>query len=319
MKKARFIALLLCLICILTLFFACATNQTNNSSESNIGNLVNDDTSSGDSATASAASDTSAAVYSIGVPKERLTAVVGSFELPTYYVTDGNVWLKDYKVIASDVIDPDGAPVYIDEENTFSAYATGVYSATYTAVYVGGKEEILVPDAVVEIEFIKPASVVVADFNNGADHIRGFGCTPKFCRDEIMLDGANGALKMVAKQAYTDTYVAIDMPNITDISAYDYIQFSVYNTCSETVQVGFAHACFTLCQPREWTTIKLKLSDVGVKKHDTGAVWSFQKFDKNWNGINVDFTDITSFAIRVRGGMPTDGALYVSSILATVE
>ncbi len=82
----------------------------------------------------------------INVPSERLTAELGSYDLPKYdVVNDENLIMAGYLVVVDSVTDPDGEDVPVSY-GKINATKTGVYRVIYSA---GPK----VPKATLEVDF----------------------------------------------------------------------------------------------------------------------------------------------------------------------
>lgn len=154
---------------------------------------------------------------------------------------------------------------------------------------------------------------------------------------EQSVDGNSGSTKW-SKNGSNDAYIRLDRVLALNISSYKYIMIKIYNPHNSAFMTNFTHGGYTWLQPKQWTTIKIALSDFDGKAHDnvgtppsgvanSASAWNFQVMTWNsWSGttINGNFTNIRWLGLRIRpltGTWPATNntTVYLSDIWATNE
>ena len=281
---------------------------------------------------------------SINVPDTAISAVVGKFELPEYFVVDDewNVY-PEYVVGVLKVVDSDDEVVPL-EDNVFRATKEGVYKITYTATGTDVKK---VDDAVLKVAFFIPEDAVVVPLSDNATGVDKFITDAKGTfmaykaagtAETYSKEGDNGALKLVITSDNTDNYIRFRQPETTDISMFNYVKFSVYNDSDSKVQITFMYGGHTILQPNAWTDVCLEINGYddttlhtgGLWETDPveGVVWNPRRFTgSNWEdntSINV-FENMSGSFIRVRKhdsvSLNADNkiVLFFSTIMASME
>ena len=135
------------------------------------------------------------------------------------------------------------------------------------------------------------------------------GCNSLAISNDVKFGDEKGSLQVIFNQAQGWNYIQLNMPNIKDISAYDYITFNVYNPKDFAFELCYCWGGNVICLPNSWTEVK----------------WPVAVFANG--GADVPATDISGMEICFYGtgidpttGEATEDAMvggdcfYVSSI-----
>lgn len=283
MKKRNFLAMLLSICCAFLAFTACRES--------------------------SQSADPPTPTFSINVSSVKLSSVIGEYEVPSYFVVDENGLVQaGYEVTVASVTDPDGANVTV-RNGVFTATKAGTYKVTYTA----GEG---VENAVLEIEFTKPAPMTFAAFDKMKPAMKIYKDVVTAAYDSTQkYEGEEGSLKLTRAKT-GEGYVTLTSPNVQDLTPYDYMVFRVYNPTALDVQFGICWFADTVCKAGKWTEIKI----------DLDAAWGAEStldgtgvIDSIYTGKDIPRSSVTEFALRLISGLQIGESIYVSAVYVMCE
>ncbi len=144
---------------------------------------------------------------------------------------------------------------------------------------------------------------VVVDFNTSMDldRLNGNGYELSINKEAAYIYGTEtGSLKVknAGDTATGDSKIDVIAPLNTNISAYDYVSFRVYNATANTITVGSWWCADTNCAPGEWTEVKIS------------------------KGMGMDgfsFDNMTNMKLRIISGLPAGGEIYISAVVAAMN
>ena len=113
----------------------------------------------------------------------------------------------------------------------------------------------------------------------------------------------NGSLKVtVATSGFN--YISITNPYNTDMSAYDYVSFWIYNPGSTDFSCGTTWRADTVCAPGQWTEVKI-----------TKAMFEAGLASMN-GGTAPTMANITNFVLRIdmNNNLAKGDVFYISSV-----
>ncbi len=123
---------------------------------------------------------------------------------------------------------------------------------------------------------------------------------------DVKYEGEVGSLKITATNSSAD-YLVLSNPLLKDISAYDYLEFHIYNAGTGSVYVCVAWLSGVTIQPGQWGTLRV-----------TASAFNDGDVSDPWTSAVYSMTDITNVAFYIRD-MDANESIYVSSILAMKE
>lgn len=127
--------------------------------------------------------------------------------------------------------------------------------------------------------------------------------------NEVKAEGEAGSLKITCIKAKNNNYLKISNPHIKDISAYDYIELSIYNPTERDFGFSIAWAEGITAKAGQWTTLRVPVSSF-VNGKVTDA----------WSGAPYSATNITNSHFYIdAANMELNDYFYVSSIKAVKE
>lgn len=218
-----------------------------------------------------------------------------TYSVPTYTISDGPVlekcYLKMYYVADGST---EREEIAVENSTFLPEYDTGKYiisihveDATGNAkdyeykvnAFPGIKEEI-------------PDKVTYFDEAFGTTQVSMYWPGPNKVEydSETAYGEENGSLKVVAKGAQDWNYLVLKSPWIKDVSAYDYLEFYVYNPTEHAFMIE--PGCSNLpmkCEAQEWSRIILPTSYFTEGK--CGQV----------SGTKIKASNITNLPIRYHG------------------
>ena len=127
------------------------------------------------------------------------------------------------------------------------------------------------------------------------------GCNSLAINNDVKFGDEKGSLEVKFNQAQEFNYVVLNMPNIKDVTPYDYITFNVYNPKDFPITVQYCWGGEVVCQPNAWTEVKWTVAELANISYITqtdisGMEIYFSGTDENGSGAAMAEGDCLYFS-----------------------